>query len=465
MQPLTLGDVAKATGGALGGAGDTPITSVSTDTRTLEPGALFVALRGEQHDGHVHVPAAGARGAVALLAQRPVPECRLPCVVVGDTLRAYGDLARHYRNRFVVPVVGVTGSVGKTTAKEMIAHVLGPVYHVCKSRANFNNEVGVPQTIFGLDDGHGVLVLELAMRGPGQIARLAEISGPTIAVVTNIGLSHIELLGSREAIADAKGELLQALPADGAAVLWQHDPFFDRLRACCSGETLTCAVADPTRPRPDIVASDLAQQNRGWRFMLDSPWGQAALFVPSSGRFNVLNALFAVAVGGRLGVPLEAMAHVLGKWVGPAMRLETVTTPQNVTILSDAYNAAPDSMIGALQALRDIPTDGQRVAVLGEMRELGDWSDEAHAAVGRAAVRARVDRLVLVGPLTQALGDAAQAEGLAPHRITAFATTEEAVAAARQLVGPGDAVLVKGSRALAMERIVAGLEHEAGPDD
>ena len=375
MRPLTLAEIVEETAGALvGGEPETVITSVSTDTRTLEPGALFVALRGENHDGHNYIAAARERGAAALLVEQTL-HGDMPHVVVLDTLRAYGDLARYYRDTFSIPVVGITGSIGKTTTKEMISQVLRQSYAVHKSQANFNNEIGVPQTIFGLEEQHTALVLEMGMRGAGQIFRLAEIGGPTIGVVTNIGLSHIELLGSREAVADAKGELLEALHPQGVAVLPAADEFTARLRRRFSGEVLTCAVEGEA----DVVATDLTPQENGWRFAVTSPWGQSEMFLPSPGRFNVENTLFAVAVGGRLGVSLDRIADALTVWTPPALRMEIVTTPVGVTVLADAYNASPTSMIGALETLRDKPvSSGRRIAVLGEMRELGEFAEEGH---------------------------------------------------------------------------------------
>ena len=459
---MTLDDVTEITGGALvGGSGEEVVTSVSTDTRTLRPGALFVALRGERHDGHDYVAVAKERGATALLVDHTLHGLDLPHVVVVDTLFAYGDLARAYRDTFPdLPVVGVTGSVGKTTTKELVAHVLASLFSVHKNEANFNNEVGVPLTIFGLQERHTALVLEMGMRGYGQILRLADIGRPTVGVITNVGTAHIELLGSRENIAEAKGELLQALPSHGLAVLPASDPFVDRLRARHAGETITCGVE---AAKADVLASGLARHENGWRFTVDSPWGRSKMFVPSPGRFNVQNALFAVAVGAHLGIPLDSIARALNTWSPAALRMEVVNTPAGLVLLADAYNASPASMIGALETLRDMPVPqagGRRIAVLGEMRELGGHSAEGHAEVGRTVAQARPDLLFLIGPLTDSLGEAAREAGYPAAGVRAFASTEEAMAVLPGLVRAGDAVLVKGSRALAMEQILAALGHE-----
>jgi UDP-N-acetylmuramoyl-tripeptide--D-alanyl-D-alanine ligase len=457
LRSLSLDDIAEVTSGAVvHGQGEETVTFVSTDTRTLPPGALFVALRGERHDGHNHVPAAKAAGAGAVMVERALHDPDVREIVVADTLRALGDVAGFVRDAFAGPVVAVTGSVGKTTVKEMIAHVLARAFVVHKSEANHNNEIGVPQTVFGLTDRHTALVLEMGMRGPGQITRLCEIAGPTIGVVTNVGLSHVELLGSPEAIADAKGELLQELPSEkGCAILPLGDAFFDRLRTRYHGPTLSCALDDPAA---DVSATDLARHKNGWRFTVSSPWGRTKMFLPSPGRFNVQNALFAIAVAGHLGVPLAAIAHALADWTAPAMRLEVVTTTTGVTLLSDAYNASPASMKGALETLRDVPKAVRRIAVLGEMRELGDFAEAGHEEVGRAAASANLDLLVCVGGApANVLAEAARAAGLPETAVRVLASTEAAADILPALVQAGDAVLVKGSRALVMEKIVAAL--------
>lgn len=459
LRELTLDDVVEVTGGALvdgpqtgSASGEERVTSVSTDTRSLAPGALFVALRGEKHDAHDYVAQAVAGGAAALVLDRALHPIPVPHVVVPDTLHALGDIARYIRDAFTGPVVGVTGSIGKTTAKEMIADVLACNFNVLKSEANHNNEIGVSQTIFGLEERHTALVLEMAMRGSGQIHRLAEIGAPAIGVITNVGISHIELLGSREAIARAKGELLELLPADkGLAVLPLKDEFYPLLRSLYKGRTLTCAIHDAAA---DVVATDLTRHENGWRFTARTPWGHSKMFVPSPGRFNVLNALFAVAVGGHLGIPIPSIARALNRWEAPPMRLEIVTTPGGVTILSDAYNAAPDSMIGALETLRDTPTQGRRIAVLGEMRELGDHAAEGHATVGRAVARLAPDLLLLVGPLTSEICAAAIAAGFPKDCVRTFPATIPVAESLPMLVGAGDVVLIKGSRAMEMEKIV-----------
>jgi len=466
IRTLTLDDVVEVTGGALmdgpkvapGMSGEEVVTSVSTDTRTIQPGALFVALRGESLDGHNYLLNARTKGAAALVVDRKLTpaEAQIPHVEVVDTMMAFGDIARFVRDAFKGPVIGVTGSVGKTTVKEMIAHVLEVNYRVLKSEANFNNEIGVPQTLFQLEETHTALVVEMGMRGPRQILRLAEIAAPTIGVITGVGMSHVELLGSRENIAGAKSELFEMLPKDDSLGGYPAtDEFAAVLKAKAKGKTLSVAIDAPA----DIQAIDLSRHENGWRFTVNSPWGTTKMFVPSLGRFNVQNALFAVAVAGHLEIPLDAIARALLRWTPPAMRMETVQTDKGVTILSDAYNAAPDSMVGALEALKDTPVGegGKRIAVLGEMRELGAYAEEGHKIVGRAAAKYAPDMLILVGELTKKIAVGALSSGFPLDHLHQLETTEEAVSLIPFVVQPGDVVLVKGSRAMALEQVVTAL--------
>ena len=474
IRTLTLDDIAEVTGGAvvdgpqmIGASGEEIVTSVSTDTRTIQPGALFVALRGENFDGHHYLAQAAANGAVAFLVEdshspsvaHALHETGLPHVEVVDTLHAFGDVARYVRDAFAGPVVGITGSIGKTTTKELVAQVLETDFAVLKSAANFNNEVGVPQTIFQMTPNHTAAVLEMGMRGPGQILHLAEIGAPTIGIITGVGVTHIELLGSRDAIAQAKAELFDLLPTDGLAIYPANDDYAAALRTHFHGtNALSCGIESAA----DVRAMGLSRHGNGWRFTAETPWGNTKIFLPSPGRFNVLNALFAVAVGGHLQISLDSIARALLRWTPPKMRLEVLKTPGGVTILSDAYNAAPDSMIGALETLRETPVGagGRRIAVLGEMKELGDFGPEGHGIVGRAATKAAPDLLLLVGPMTSHIADAAREAGFPADHIQQFGSTSDAVTAVPPMVHGGDVVLIKGSRSLAMEALTAALTAE-----
>ena len=466
LNPLSLDEIAEVTGGAVvdgpnmvGASGEEAITSVSTDTRSLLPGALFVALKGENFDGHDYAGAAEKAGATALLVERTV-ETNLPYLVVPDTTHALGDVARLVRDGFPGPVIGVTGSVGKTTTKELLALVLGAAFFVQKSEANFNNEIGVPQTIFGLTPEHTALVVEMGMRGLKQIARLAEIADPHIGIVTGVGMSHIEQLGSREAVANAKAELLEHLPQEGGlAVFPAQDPFADLLRGKTKCPILTVGVDDTNAAKADIRATDLIQTEAAWRFSVTTPWGEQEMEIPSPGRFNVQNALLAVAVAGHLGIGLPVVAEALMRWLPPAMRLQILQMASGATVISDAYNAAPDSVSGALHALRDTKAGahGKKIAILGEMRELGTYAEEGYRLVGRAVAQIAPDMLVLIGQAAQAVGASARVAGYPMGNIHVFDSTSDAVAVVPAIVQSGDVVLVKGSRALGMEALVDAM--------
>ena len=467
IKPLTLSNIVEVTGGdltpyaieaRLEAGGDLSFSFVTTDSRNVPTGSLFIALVGEKFDGHDYIETAKIAGATGAIVSRAV-DVDIAQIIVEDTLTALGQIANATRIGFTGPVVGITGSVGKTTTKEFLALVLEAAYSVEKTPANLNNEIGLPLTILGTDSTKTALVLEMGMRGLGQIAYLALIAEPTIGVVTGVGVSHIELLGSREKIAEAKGELLQELPEEGLAVFPASDDFADYLRSVTKAKVLTVGLEIAA----DIKATDLTRHEKGWRATVQTPWGTTKIFVPSPGKFNVQNALLAIAVGGHLGIPLEAMARAVGRFEPPKMRLEILQTPTGVIILSDAYNAAPDSMVGALMTLYDTSPQnngtqkGQKIAVLGEMRELGEFAAEAHKQVGYAVAKVKPDMLVLVGKETKSLSAGAIAQGYSTQKIHYFDTTSQAAELLPLIVQAGDVVLVKGSRALELEKVVNAL--------
>ena len=435
-------------------SGQVPVTGVSTDTRTLNAGDLFVALRGENFDGHEYVSAAISKGAVGAIVDLArcdlLSDTRVLVTGVSDTLTAYGFLAREWRRQFTVPVIGVTGSVGKTTTKEMLAAALSPLGPILKTEKNENNEIGVPQLLLRLDETHKAAVVEMGMRGVGQIKYLAEIAEPTIAVVSRIGENHIELLGSMDAIADAKGELIEALPPLGLAVLNADDPYLPRLQQ----KAQHCRVATyGFAEGADLRATDtrLDATGEAWDVVLEAQGRSAALRVPSPSRHDISNALAAILVAVSLGVPLESACEALGSYQNVGMRMEVIKTSIGATILSDCYNAAPTSMRSALDTLASFPSEsGRRLAFLGDMRELGDFAPGMHAEVVVHAELLHLSEIYAVGPVSSA------------QMVRADRSFEESAQAAQWAVSGlnlqlGDIVLVKGSRAMAMERIVEAL--------
>ncbi len=412
--------------------------SVSTDTRTLAPGALFVALQSDKVDGHDFIPQALAAGAAGLVVSRDIAAPGgVPVLRVPDTLVAYGQIARAWREKHSLPVIGVTGSVGKTTLKEMLAAALSPLGPVLKTAASQNNESGVPKALLQLNETHRAAVIEMGMRGAGQIAYLCEVARPTVGILTVIGDNHAELLGSRDAIADAKGELLAALPAEGLAVLNADDPYLPRLRARTTARVVTYGVAS----KADYRAESACRAESGWRFTVQG----VPVEIASPARHDVSNALAALAVAAELGVPLADAARAVADYAPPPMRMQVVPTGWGGTVLNDAYNAAPASVRSALQTLA--AHGGRRIAFLGDMRELGELSEAAHRELGTHT--AGLDALYTVGPLA----------ALVPGAAARFGDSDEAAQFVRKQFTPqaGDVVLVKGSRAMAMERVADAL--------
>jgi UDP-N-acetylmuramoyl-tripeptide--D-alanyl-D-alanine ligase len=445
MEPITLAWAAEAMGARIVGARDDVVQSVCTDTRQAVRGSLFFALAGEHSDGHDYVVQAFAAGAVGAVASKEVLDAAGPLLIVPDTLRSLGDLAMHYRRQFAIPVVGVTGSVGKTSTKEMIATVLRTKYNTLASAKNFNNEIGVPMTLFGLTKAHEVAVIEMGMRGLGEIDRLAEIAQPTIGLITGIGYAHIERLGSQQNIAQAKSELLARLPSDGVAILPSHDPFCDTLR---SRVPVGCRILTYDRSAQDTIPLQVI------------------------GVHHIGNAAAALAVASALAVPRPQAMAALGQWQGAEGRMVVRETPEGWHVLDDCYNAGPESMEAALATLA-ASAPSVRVAVLGDMRELGDFAPEAHRRVGRAVVDQHVSLLVTVGALAEEIANEARRYadclGAAPPGIQRFAATEQAAANIRSVLAAEAVcseawILVKGSRAMEMEQIVAALTGEQNRD-
>lgn len=490
MEPIPLSWAAEALGAEVLGMSDNMVQSVCTDTRQSARDALFFALQGENSDGHDYVLQAFAAGAVGAVVSRPVPGATGPLLVVPDTVRALGDLAAHYRRRFDIPVVGVTGSVGKTSTKEMIAAVLRTQTPTLISEKNFNTEIGVPLTLFNLSQEHGAAVLEMGMRGSGQIDRLAEIAQPTIAVITNIGYAHIELLGSQQNIAQAKAEILKYLPENGVAVLpgstvglidgtcgangrrlaLSRNPMdedfseFLRRQVPAGRRVLTFGVGGDSSL--DVRAYSVQEMPDGSRQAHVVVGDEATILsLRAIGYHHLKNAVAALAVGYALGVPLPQAVGALEAWKGAEGRMAIIRTPDGLTLLDDCYNAGPESMEAALITLFEM-AGGGGVAVLGDMRELGDFAAKAHRFVGRKVLEADVRLLVTVGELAEEIGREVTRQATQPGikcpAIRRFANAEEASAGIGALVGPGDTVLVKGSRAMQMEKIVAALTHEQG---
>jgi len=444
---MSFAEILAATGG-VGPEGPGSVGSWSIDTRTQggeDP--LYVALRGEVHDGHDFVMDAAARGATAVLVDREVAGCGVPQFRVWDTLAALQDLARRARLRLTGTVVGVTGSAGKTTTKETIAALLGGWFRVGKNEGNLNNHIGLPLSILRQSEAGQVFVFEMGMNHRGEIRFLASLGRPQIAVVTNVGTAHIENLGSREAIALAKRELVESLPPDGLAVLNADDARVSRFGGVHPGRTVKFGLGEGA----DCRVEALAMGGEGAWFRIDGTVFETQV----AGKHAVLNIAAAVAVGRELGVPLAEMAEQARGLRPGKMRGEREQC-NGVTILNDCYNSNPDAAEAMLEYAALLPA-GRRIAVLGEMRELGDWSAALHRAVGERAAAMGFDLVVGVTGDAAGLVEAARGGGVEGRF---FAGPEEAGAALVGLTRPGDLVLFKGSRGtrmeLAVERYRAG---------
>jgi len=454
MQTLKCSEIMEAVGGTLlSGNSGTVITGVSTDSRSINAGNLFIPITGERFDGHDFIVQAFERGAAACLTHKEdTPDVDGTVIKVADTLRALGNLAAFYRKRFNIPVVGITGSVGKTSTKDMIAAVLSQQYRVLKTEGNFNNEIGLPLTIFNLDKTHECAVIEMGMSGFGEISRLSKISQPDIAVITNIGLSHIEKLGSRQNILKAKMEILEGLSKNGVVILNVDDQLLSGMRNLLPYKTIFYGLEDDT----DYQAFDVKTAGeQGTYFRIEINNKTYEVHIPVPGIHNVHNALAAIAVGIELKVPVEKIIKGIGEFTPGKMRLNILNF-NGIKIINDAYNASPQSMEAALGVLKDI-TGTRRIAVLGDMLEMGSWADKAHKDVGKFAFESGVDVLISVGENGRNIAKGALESGMNPENVHHCENNAEIVKLLEGFITSGDVVLVKGSRGMKMEEIVERL--------
>lgn len=456
---LTADDLVRATGGRLLARSDRPIRGAAVDSRLVARQQLFVALPGERTDGHAFLADAVERGASALLVTRPPAEPTglgdVTVVRVADALAALGAVASDWRRRFDPLVVGITGSIAKTSTKEAIAAVLGAARRVLKSEGNQNNEIGLPLTLLRLGPEHEAAVLEMGMYTSGEIADLAAMASPSIGVVTAVQAVHMSRIGSLEAIERAKGELLEALPPEGLAVLNADDPIVTRM----DGRTVARSLRYGFDEAADVRAVEVASAGLdGMRFRLRTPVGERAVAIPGLGRLSVHNATAGAAVGIAAGLDLDTIVGALAGGWGAEHRVQPVRLGA-VTVIDDSYNASPGSMTAALELLAGL--SGRKVAVLGEMLELGDAHHAGHLAVGEAAAPI-ADLLIVVGDGAGGIVEGAREAGLAPDRIHHVRDADTATDLLRPRLRDGDTVLVKASRGIGLDALVEGLRAELG---
>ncbi|MGI5817502.1 MAG: UDP-N-acetylmuramoyl-tripeptide--D-alanyl-D-alanine ligase [Armatimonadota bacterium] len=451
----TLGEVAAACSGTVEERWESiAVAGVSTDTRELAAGELFVALEGQKHDGHDYLGAALEQGAVGAVVSKPgrAPG-DLPLVVVADTLRALGALGAWHRSKMPARVAAITGSTGKTTTKDMLGQILLRLGPSVVAEGTQNNEIGVPMTLLRVSAEDRFCVLELAMRGPGEIDYLAGIARPDVGVITNIGQSHVGRLGSREAIVQAKAELLGHLRDDAVAVLNADDFFFSVLSAMSEAPVVSFGI-DSEADFRGLQIDDGGVDSVGFRMV--TPMGEADVRMRVPGRHTVMNALAAGAAAAHFGAGLDQIVTALEEHEGSAMRLQRTAGRGGAILLNDAYNASPDSVRAALNVLGSAA--GRRVFVFGDMLEMGAEGEPAHREAGRAVAEAGVEWLITVGELAELAGQEAEKLGVRVDRVR---EAGDAVELLRPELTKGDVVLVKASRGMGLERVVEALADDS----
>lgn len=474
MDPRLLKFIVDATGGEiLRGAGDVLVSRVCTDSRQVQPGDLFIAIAGEKFDGHKFIAEVAAKGVAVVMVEKSrvgdlpslslavgeaIGDSKLPAVVaVTNTRQAYAQLAAHYRLDFDIPIIAVGGSNGKTTTKDLIAEVLRERGPALWSEASFNNDIGVPHTLLRLEKQHTGAVFEVGTNHPGELAPLVKLIQPRFGVITSIGREHLEFFGDLNGVALEEGFLAELLPADGVLFVNGDCPATESIAA----RTRARVVRVGFGPGNDWCASGVRCDERGQSFQVTSPESafNGAYRIGLLGRHQVLNALLAGAVGTEVGLTSEQIRRALAGCTPPKMRLQ-LWEANGVRVLDDAYNANADSMLAALQTLHDLPCTGRRVAVLGDMAELGVHSVAAHVEVGRRAAELGVNRLFAVGKMAGHLAGAARAAGLSA--VTEIAEVTGAGEAVRSELKPGDVVLLKASRSTRLERVGEVIRNGTG---
>lgn len=440
-----------------------PVGGVSKDTRTIQEGNLYIPLIGESFDGHQFVDDAASKGAAASLWQKDHEQrpADLPLILVDDTLEALQKLAKAYKSELAVRIVGITGSNGKTTTKDMTASVLATTFKVHKTIGNYNNHIGLPLTLLQLDENTEIAVLEMGMSGRGEIRLLSELAEPEIVLITNIGEAHLLQLGSREEIARAKTEIMTGLQQDGTLVYNGDEPLIEKvLPELKPNEGMKASryhrVRFGANQDNDLYPSETRMDAAGTHFTIPR-FQDVAFYIPLLGFHNVINALAAVAVGVHFGIPAVRIAEGLRTSTMTSMRIEKLQAPSGLTILNDAYNASPTSMKAALKLLQELTGYNRKIVVLGDMLELGEQEAEFHRAIGRELDPKQIDRVYVFGRLAQYIAEEASVH-YPSGRVFAFDDKSRLAQAVAAVASPDDVVLVKGSRGMKLEQVVSLLQ-------
>ena len=447
MEKLMLSEIIGAVRGSFGYPADVEIEDISTDTRTIKPNSLFIALKGANFDGHDFAEKAMELGAAAVMTERPVQGAR--CLIVDSTAQGLLDVASYYRSKFDIPLVGITGSVGKTTTKDMIHSVLSRGFKTLKTEANHNNEVGMPKTLLELDSSYKAAVIEMGMNHKGEISRMSTSCKPTICVITNIGVSHIENLGSQDGILKAKLEILDGASADAPLILSRDDRLLSKVQLYGDRKIMYYSIS---KKDSDVYASEVKADSEGISFNIHYEKQKYPARINCLGDHNVKNALAAFCCGICAGMDIDSIISGLADFKPEGMR-QNIIRENGMTYILDCYNAAPDSMKASLSVLTQVEVTGKRIAVLGDMLELGKGAARYHRTVGEYVKAAKADVLLCFGDNSNYYIEGACDKGFDRENTKHFDTREELAEYLGSILQQGDAVLFKGSRGMKLEEV------------
>ena len=452
MEKLLLSEIVTAVRGSFGYPSNIEVSSISTDTRTIEKGAVFVALKGKNFDGHDYAAKAMELGAVAVITERAVDGAE--CIIVDSAQSALLDIAGYYRDKFDIKLVGITGSVGKTTTKEFVSLVMSKKFRTLKTQKNFNNEIGLPMTLFNLTSEYEAAVIEMGMSNLGEISRLSLTSKPNLCVITNIGFSHIENLGSQENILKAKMEILDGADENAPLILSKDDKFLRSVEVRAERKKIFYSVTDSSA---NVYASDIETKNDKIEFNINSDGKTYKAVINCLGEHNVKNALAAFCVGREYNISPDDIIEAIGEFVPDGIRQKT-SEVNGIKIIADCYNSSPDSAKSAIHTLSQIDTKGKKIAVLGDMLELGKMSKELHKSVGEAVCDENIDLLLCFGGMSEYYVKGALKKGFDKNNAKIFASKEDVAEYLKATMKKGDAVLFKASRGMKFEEIIEKIK-------
>lgn len=449
---LKISEILKATGGKLLCGDETAVVrSFSTDSREIKSGTMFVPIKGERVDSHIYIKTVLETAAASFTQEENVSlpqDTSKPVILVKNTVTALQKAAAYYRDQFSIPLIGITGSVGKTTSKEMIALALSSSFNVLKTAGNQNSQIGVPLTVCRLKKEHEAAVVEMGVSIPGEMERIAQVAKPSCAVLTNIGVSHIEFMKSRENIMEEKLHIADYIAVDGPLFVNGDDDLLSTLKGKLKKNVMTFGMGFDC----DFRATQLRPADNGTYFTYEGKGEREQVYVPAAGMHNVRNALVSLAVARYFGVDMESAVRAIASYKAPAMRQQFFKT-ENFTIIDDSYNASPDSVKGALDVLSDSGTQGQKIAVLGDMKELGNKSKESHFEIGQYAAKKGIDFLICVGEMSKNT-----CLGFGDEKSMWLDSNEKVIGFLKAKLKRDDIVLIKGSRSGKLDEIVAALK-------